>query len=122
MPLQKLQPVQMQATLPPKPDITAAQVDGKEVAVLDLANTRKLTDYVRQSKANTEGLNLLVAAHNQTIEQHNLVVDVALQQEQRANQNYALYLKEQQDHERDKTWWAVEKVFWQALAIIGLAL
>ncbi|MFA7287199.1 MAG: hypothetical protein WC052_06055 [Patescibacteria group bacterium] len=112
----------MVATLPDKPAISQAQVNGTEVAVLDLPNTRKLTDYVRQSKANTEGLNLLVAAHNQTIQQHNTVVDIALKQEVRANENYALYLKEQQAHERDKTWFAIEKVFWQAIAIIGLAL
>jgi len=31
-------------------------------------------------------------------------------------------VKEYNDHEKDKTWWAVEKIFWQALAIIGMAL
>ena len=122
MPLQKLQPVVMKAELPDKPQITQAQVNGTDVSVLDLSNTRKLTDYVRQSKANTEGLNLLATAHNQTIQQYNTVVDLALKQEVRANENYALYLKEQEAHERDKTWFAVEKVFWQAIAIIGLAL
>lgn len=112
----------MKAELPDKPQITQAQVNGADVSVLDLSNTRKLTDYVRQSKANTEGLNLLATAHNQTIQQYNTVVDLALKQEVRANENYALYLKEQEAHERDKTWFAVEKVFWQAIAIIGLAL
>lgn len=112
----------MEASLPDKPAISQAQLNGAEVAVLDLNNTRKLTDYVRQSKANTENLNLLVTAHNNTIQQHNTVVDIALKQEVRANENYALYLKEQQEHERDKTWFAIEKVFWQAIAIIGLAL
>lgn len=122
MPLQKLSPLKLEASLPDKPAISQAQVNGAEVAVLDLNNTRKLTDYVRQSKANTENLNMLVTAHNQTIGQYNTVVDVALKQEVRANENYALYLKEQQEHERDKTWFAIEKVFWQAIAIIGLAL
>lgn len=122
MPLQKLEKLTLVASLPDKPAISQAQLDGKEVSVLDLSNTRKLTDYVRQSKANTEGLNLLVTAHNNTIQQHNTVVDIALKQEVRANENYALYLKEQQEHERDKTWFAIEKVFWQAIAIIGLAL
>jgi len=82
----------------------------------------QLTAYVTQAKQNTEGLNKLVAAHNQTIEQNNLLVDIAKQQEARANSNYALYVEEFNAHERDKTWWSVEKIFWQAIAILGLAL
>ena len=82
----------------------------------------QLTDYAKQAKANTEGLNLLVTAHNQTIDQHNLMVDIAKQQEARANQNYALYVKEFNAHESDKQWWTLEKIVWQAIAIIGLAL
>jgi len=82
----------------------------------------QLTAYVTQAKQNTEGLNKLVDAHNQTIEQNNLLVDIAKQQEARANSNYALYVEEFNAHERDKTWWSVEKIFWQAIAILGLAL
>lgn len=82
----------------------------------------QLTAYAIQAKQNTDGLNKLVDAHNQTIEQTNLLVDIAKQQEARANSNYALYVEEFNAHERDKTWWSVEKIFWQALAILGLAL
>lgn len=75
-----------------------------------------------QARQNTDGLNQLVVAHNQVIDQANLLVDIAKQQEARANSNYALYVEEFNAHERDKTWWSVEKIFWQALAILGLAL
>jgi hypothetical protein len=92
------------------------------MAAFSLSEMNQLNDYAKQAKANTEGLNLLVVAHNQTIAQNNLMVDIAKQQEARANDNYALYVREFNAHEQDKTWWAVEKIFWQALAIIGMAL
>lgn len=113
----------LQASLPQKPSpISITAVDGKRYAAFDVKGLDQLTDYVEQSKQNTAGLNLLVAAHNQSVEQNNLLIGIAKQQEARANTNYALYVEEFNAHERDKTWWSVEKIFWQALAIIGLAL
>lgn len=91
-------------------------------AAFSVESMNQLTDYAKQSKANTEALNALVKAHNAVVDQHNILVDVALQQEARANQNYELYVQEYNAHERDKQWFTVEKIFWQALAVIGLAL
>ena len=112
----------MQASLPERPTPTPLAVDGIEYAGFTVTQLDQLTDYTKQSKKNTDGLNLLVTAHNQTIDQYNLMVDIAKQQEARANENYARYTQEFEDHQTDKRWWAVEKIFWQALAIIGLAL
>lgn len=112
----------MQASLPEKPTPKAVTVESVPYAAFNLTQMNQLTDYAKQAKANTEGLNALVQAHNQTIVQHNLVVDLAEQQQARADTNYAMYVKEFNEHERDKTWWSVEKILWQAIAIIGLAL
>lgn len=112
----------MSASLPEKPIPKAVTVDGTPMTAFTLTQMNQLNDYAKQAKANTEGLNLLVSAHNQTIAQNNLMVDIAQQQEKRADENYALYVKEFNAHERDKTWWTVEKIIWQAVAIIGLAL
>ena len=112
----------MQATLPDKPVPKSVTVNGEKLAAFTLSDMNQLTDYAKQAKANTEGLNLLVVAHNSTIEQTNLMADLAKQQEARANANYALYVNEFNEHQSDKTWWSVEKVLWQAIAIIGLAL
>ena len=122
MQLQKLEKTTLQASLPEKPIPKSVTVDGVPLAAFSLSEMNQLTDYAKQAKANTEGLNLLVTAHNQTIDQHNLMVDIAKQQEARANQNYALYVKEFNAHESDKQWWTLEKIVWQAIAIIGLAL
>lgn len=121
--LKKSEKITLQGSLPQKPNpssITA--LDGKEYSAFTVTQMDQLTAYVTQAKQNTEGLNKLVDAHNQTIEQNNLLVDIAKQQEARANSNYALYVEEFNAHERDKTWWSVEKIFWQAIAILGLAL
>lgn len=122
MQLNKLEKTTLSASLPDKPIPKAVTVDGEKMAAFSLSEMNQLNDYAKQAKANTEGLNLLVVAHNQTIAQNNLMVDIAKQQEARANDNYALYVREFNAHEQDKTWWAVEKIFWQALAIIGMAL
>lgn len=112
----------MQASLPERPTPLSIQANGVEYAGFTLTQLDQLSDYAKQSKKNTDGLNLLATAHNQTIDQYNLMVDIAKQQEGRANDNYTKYLQEFDDHQNDKRWWAVEKIFWQALAIIGLAL
>jgi hypothetical protein len=122
MQLKKLEKITLQASLPERPTPLAIQSDGKEYAGFTLTQLDQLSDYAKQSKKNTDGLNLLAGAHNQTIEQYNLMVDIAKQQEARANENYARYVQEFDDHQNDKRWWSVEKIFWQAIAIIGLAL
>jgi hypothetical protein len=122
MQLKKLEKITLQASLPERPTPLAIQSDGKEYAGFTLTQLDQLSDYAKQSKKNTDGLNLLAGAHNQTIDQYNLMVDIAKQQEARANENYARYVQEFDDHQNDKRWWSVEKIFWQAIAIIGLAL
>jgi hypothetical protein len=122
MQLKKLDKITLQASLPERPTPLSIQANGVEYAGFTLTQLDQLSDYAKQSKKNTDGLNLLATAHNQTIDQYNLMVDIAKQQEGRANDNYTKYLQEFDDHQNDKRWWAVEKIFWQALAIIGLAL
>ncbi len=112
----------MQASLPARPSPIAIQNNGVAYAGFTVSQLDQLTDYAKQAEANTKALNLLADAHNSTIRQHNLMVDIAKQQEARANENYSRYVQEFEAHQSDKQWWAIEKVFWQALAIIGLAL
>ena len=112
----------MQASLPARPSPIAIQNNGVSYAGFTVSQLDQLTDYAKQAEANTKALNLLADAHNSTIRQYNLMVDIAKQQEARANENHARYVQEFEDHQSDKRWWAIEKVFWQALAIIGLAL
>lgn len=112
----------MQASLPQRPDPTPLVVNNVDYAGFTVSQLDQLTDYTKQAAANTKGLNLLAQAHNQTIEQYNLMVDIAKQQEARANENYARYAQEFEDHQNDQRWWKIEKIFWQALAIVGLAL
>lgn len=97
-------------------------VNSVDYAGFTVTQLDQLTDYVKQAKKNTDGLNLLVKAHNQTIEQYNLMVDVAKQQEARANEYQARWVQEVEDHQTDQRWWQIEKIFWQTLAIVGLAL
>lgn len=108
--------------MPNKPAAKKVSVDGVSYMAFDLTGANQLDTYANQAKANTEALKSLSVAHNQTINQYNLMVDIAKQQEARANQNYVNYQNAVEEHDNDKKWWAVEKVFWQALAIIGLAL
>lgn len=112
----------MQASLPERPIPTPLVVDGKDWAGFSVTQLDQLSDYAKQASANTKGLNLLTQAHNQTIEQYNLMVDIAKQQEARANEYQARYVQEFEDHQSDRRWWQIEKIFWQTLAIVGLAL
>lgn len=81
-----------------------------------------LTDFAKQSKKNTEALQTVVETQNATVRQYNMLVDITRQEEERADRNYDLYVREYNAHQSDRRWFEVEKLFWQALAVIGLAL
>ncbi len=119
--IKPLENLELSATLPAKPMPVVIKVDGTEYGAFDLNGMNQLNVYAAQAKANTEALHTLVVAHNAVVDQHNLLVTYAKQQENRANENYKLYVEEYNERQNDKRWFTLERVVLQ-LVIIGLAL
>lgn len=119
--IKELERLELNASLPPKGVPVEIKVDGTSYAGFDLNGMNALNQYAAQAKANTEALNTLVMAHNAVIDQHNLLVKYAKQQENRANENYKLYVEEYNERQNDKRWFTLERLFLQ-LVIVGLAL
>lgn len=120
---QELKPVSLDPQLPVRPKgVLVTGTDGEQYSGFDLVGMDELNTYAKQAEQNTLALKTLVVAHNQTVQQRNLLTQLVRQHEERGNTYSRLYTESQNQLESERRYNAIEKAIMQALIVIGLAL
>lgn len=120
---QDLKPISIDPKLPERPQgVLVTGTDGNQYAGFNLVGMNELSTYAKQAESNTIALKTLVSAHNETIQQRNLLTQFAKQQETRGNTYSRLYTESQNQLESERRYNAIEKAILQALILVGLAL
>lgn len=120
---QDLKPIQIDPQLPERPKgVLVTGTDGEQYAGFNLVGMDELNTYAKQAEQNTLALKTLATAHNETIQQRNLLTTLVRQQEERGNTYSRLYTESQNQLESERRYNSIEKAIMQALIVIGLAL
>lgn len=121
--IEKLPEIQLSPVLPDRPKATiVVDSQGNKYGGFDLRSMDALNQYAKQSEANTRALQELVSAHNQLIQQRNLMVDLVKREEERGNMYSTMYTESQNQIAEERRLNFVEKAFLQAIILLGLVL